>query len=208
VSLLRFLANQEATYSAFIAESASTANELLLGDHLVRTADSREQALYFLGEQLELIRTTFFRQVMFAEFQLAIHELREQGQALSGGTLTERYCSLLKRYHGEAQGVTKVDPQYCIEWAYVGHFYYGYYVWQYASSIAGAAQFAEAIEEGGSDAARDRFVGMLKAGGSDFPYEIYRRAGIDLGEAAPYQALFRRMDRIMDRIEAIVGDRR
>jgi oligoendopeptidase F len=185
---------EKAGHSGFVAESAATANELLLGDHLERTADSREQALYFLGEQLELIRTNFFRQVMFAEFQLAIHELREQDQALSGATLTELYCSLLKLY--------------CNEWAYVGHFYYGYYVWQYATSIAGAAQFAEAIEEGGTGAARDRFVGMLKAGGSDFPYEVYRRAGVDLGEAAPYQALFRRMDRIMDKIEAIVRDRR
>ena len=199
---------EKAGYSGFVAESASTVNELLLGDHLERTADSREQTLYLLGEQLELIRTNFFRQVMFAEFQLAIHELREQDQALSGATLTERYCSLLKRYHGEAQGVMKIDPLYCNEWAYVGHFYYGYYVWQYATSIAGAAQFAEAIEDGGTGAARDRFVGMLKAGGSDSPYEVYRRAGVDLGEAAPYQALFRRMDRIMDKIEAIVRDPR
>jgi oligoendopeptidase F len=198
---------EKAAYGHFIGESAAIANELLLSDHLVRTAGSREQALYFLGEQLELIRTNFFRQVMFAEFQLLIHELREQGQPLSGATLTERYCSLLKLYHGEPQGVMTIDPLYCNEWAYITHFYFGFYVWQYATSIAGAAQFAQAIEEG-SEAARERFVGMLKAGGSDYPYETSRRAGVDLGEATPYQALFRRMERVMDQIEAIVRDRR
>jgi oligoendopeptidase F len=195
---------EKAAYSTFIAESASIANELLLGDYLVRNAASREQKLFYLGEQLELIRQTFFRQVMFAEFQLTMHELREQGQPLSGATLTEKYCSLLRHYYGEAQGVMTIDPLYCNEWAYISHFYYGYYVWQYATSMAGAAQFADDIQGAKSDAARERFVTMLKAGGSDYAYELYRRAGVDLGEAAPYQALVRRMDRILDEVEALV----
>lgn len=194
---------EKAGHSTFIAESASIANELLLGDYLARNAATREQKLFYLGEQLELIRTTFFRQVMFAEFQLAIHEAREQGQPLSGAALTERYCALLKRYHGEAQGAMKIDPVYCNEWAIVPHFYNGYYVWQYATSIAGAAQFADAIQGRDGGFARDRFLTMLKAGGSDHAYELYRRAGVDLGQPAPYQALVRRMDRIMDEIEAL-----
>ena len=195
---------EKASYSTFIAESASIANELLLGDYLVRNAKSREQKLLYLGEQLELIRQTFFRQVMFAEFQLTMHELREQGQPLSGAALTEKYCALLKRYYGEAQGVMKIDALYCNEWAYIPHFYYGYYVWQYATSMAGAAQFADEIQGANGAAVRDRFVTMLKAGGSGYAYEIYRRAGVDLGEPAPYQALVRRMDRIMDEVEALV----
>ena len=194
---------EKADYSTFIAESASIVNELLLGDYLVRTAKSREQKLFFLGEQLELMRQTFFRQVQFAEFQLEINEARERGQPLSGASLTDRYCSLLKRYYGEAQGVMKIDPLYCNEWAYVPHFYYGYYVWQYATSMAGAAQFAEEIQGGNGTQARDRFLAMLKAGGSDYAYEIYRRAGVDLGQPPPYKALVRRMDRIMDEIEAL-----
>ena len=141
---------------------------------------------------------------MFAEFQLTMHELREQEQPLSGATLTEKYCGLLRRYYGEAQGVMKIDPLYCNEWAYVPHFYYGYYVWQYATSMAGAAQFADDMQGAKGAAARDRFVVMLKAGGSDYAYELYRRAGVDLGEPAPYQALVRRMDRIMDEVEALV----
>jgi oligoendopeptidase F len=196
---------EKSRYSTFIAESASIANEMLLGDYLVRTAPNRELRLFFLGEQLETIRQTFFRQVQFAEFQLEMHEIREKGQPLSGATLTERYCAQLRKYYGAAQGVMAIDPLYCMEWAYVPHFYYGFYVWQYASSIAGAAQFAEEIQGRDGAKARDRFVGLLKAGGSDYPYEIYRRAGVDLGQPGPYQALLRRMNRIMDDIEALEG---
>jgi oligoendopeptidase F len=192
---------EKAFYSTFIAESASIGNELLLDDYLARTAKSRAERLYYLGQQLELIRTTFFRQVMFAEFQLAMHEVRERGEPLSGGTLTGMYCALLKKYYGEAQGVMKIDPLYCSEWMYIQHFYYGYYVWQYASSIAGAAQLTDDIQRSGAPA-RDRFLNLLKAGGSDYPYTLYKRAGVDLGTAAPYQALLRRMERLMDEIEA------
>jgi len=194
---------EKASYSTFIAESASIANELLLSDYLVRTAKTREQKLFYLGHQLESIRTAFFRQVQFAEFQLQMHDLRERGQPLSGATLTENYCTLLRRYYGEAQGLMKIDPLYCNEWTYVPHFYFGYYVWQYATSMAGAAQFAEQMQGATSAQARDRFVAMLKAGGSDHAYELYRRAGVDLGQPAPYQALLRRMERVMDDIEAL-----
>jgi oligoendopeptidase F len=193
---------EKAHYSTFIAESASIGNELLLSDYLIRTAKNSEQKLFYLGEQLELIRTTFFRQTMFAEFQLAIHEARERGEALSGAALTERYCTLLRRYYGEAEGVMKIDPLYCNEWAFIQHFYFGFYVWQYATSIVGAAQFTEDLQRGGA-AARDRFIDLLKAGDSDYPFELYKRAGVDLGEPAPYQALLRRMDRVMDEIETL-----
>jgi len=194
---------EKSDYTSFTGETASIANEMLLGDYLVRTAPNRELKLFYLGEQLETIRQTFFRQVQFAEFQLEMHEIRERGQPLSGATLTERYCAQLRKYYGAAQDVMTIDPLYCMEWAYVPHFYNGYYVWQYATSIAGAAQFAEEIQGRDGAQARDRFVGMLKAGGSGYPYEIYRRAGVDLGRPEPYQALLRRMNRIMDDIEAL-----
>jgi len=194
---------ETARYSTFIAESASIANEMLLGDYMVGKAPSRDEKLFYLGKQLESIRTTFFRQVLFAEFQLQMHEMRERGEALSGASLTQRYCALLKRYYGEAEGVMKIDPLYCNEWAFIPHFYFGYYVWQYATSMAGAAQFAEQIQGTGAAAARERFIALLKAGGSDYAHELYRRAGVDLGQPAPYQALIRRMNRIMDDIETL-----
>ncbi len=111
---------------------------------------------------------------------------------------------MLKKYYGDAQGVTKIEPAYCIEWAFVPHFYYGFYVWQYATSIAGAAQLTDAIERGDKDA-RTRFIKMLRAGGSDYPYNLYRNAGLDMATPAPYQALVARMSRIMDQIEALSG---
>jgi oligoendopeptidase F len=193
---------EKSNYSTFIAESASIANEMLLNDYMVSHARNLDEKLYYLGEGLEAIRGTFFRQVMFAEFEFAIYEEIEQGRPLSGAHMTEIYCGLLKKYHGEAQGVMKIDPAYCIEWAFVPHFFYNFYVYQYATSIAGAAEFTDRIVTEGRPAA-ERFLSMLRAGGSDYPYELYTRAGIDLASPAPYQALIARMNRIMDEIESL-----
>jgi oligoendopeptidase F len=189
-------------YSTFTAETASIANEMLLNDYMVAHAKTKAEKLYYLGEGLETIRATFFRQTMFGEFQLAIHEEIEKGGALSGKRLSDIYCGLLKRYHGADAGVTRIDPEYCIEWAFIPHFYYGFYVYQYATSIAGAAAFAEAIEKKQPEA-RDRFIALLKAGGSDYPYELYKRAGFDMASPAPYQALMARMTRLMDQIDTL-----
>jgi len=192
---------EKAGYSTFIAESASIGNEMLLNDYLVAHARNRDEKLYYLGRGLESMRTGFFRQVQFAEFELAIHEELEQGRALSGARMTELYCGLMRQYYGEAEGVMKIDPAYCLEWAYVPHFYRDFYVYQYATSTAGAALLTDAIvTQGGS--ARERFLTLLSAGGSDYPYELYKRAGIDMATAAPYRALAARMNRIMDEIEA------
>ena len=192
---------ENASYSTFIAESASIGNEMLLNDYLVAHARNRDEKLYYLGRGLDRIRQSFFRQVQFAEFELAIHEELEQGRALSGARMSELYCGLLRQYYGEAARVMKIDPAYCVEWAYVTHFYRDFYVYQYATSAAGAALLTDAIvKEGGS--ARARFLALLSAGGSDYPYELYKRAGIDMATAAPYRALAARMDRIMDDIEA------
>lgn len=197
---------EKSNYSTFIAETASIANEMLLNDYMVAHARTRSEKLYYLGEGLELIRGTFFRQTMFGEFQLAVHEEIEKGNALSGKRMTEIYCGLLRRYHGEAEGVMKIDPDYCIEWAFIPHFYYGFYVWQYATSMAGAAMFTDAIEHEGA-AARDRYIAMLKAGGSDYAYTLYRKAGLDMATPAPYQALVARMSRTLDQIDALLAEK-
>jgi oligoendopeptidase F len=201
------LANQAqpyetASYSTFIAETASMSNEMLLEDYMIAHAKSKSEKLFYLGEGLESVRGGFFRQAMFATFQLAIHEELEQGRPLSGKRMTEIYCGLLKKYYGDAEGVTKIDPAYCIEWAFIPHFYYGFYVWQYATSIAGAAQFTSAIEKG-TPGTRDRFIAMLKAGGSDYPYELYKKAGIDMATPVAYQSLVARMNHLLDQIEAL-----
>jgi len=193
---------ETSNYSTFIAETASISNEMLLNDYLVKHAKTKEEKLYYLGAGLELIRLTFFRQTMFGEFQLKIHEAVEKGEALSGKKLSDIYCGLLKHYYGEDQGVSKIDPAYCIEWAFIPHFYYGFYVYQYATSMAGAAAFTQDIENK-KPGTRERYIAMLKAGGSDYPYTLYKKAGLDMASPAPYQALIGRMNHLMDEIDAL-----
>jgi len=173
---------------------------------MVAHAANRADKLYYLGQGLESVRTTYFRQVMFAEFELAIHEELEQGRPLSGERMSEMYCGLLRKYYGEADGVMKIDPEYCIEWAVVPHFYYNFYVYQYATSMAGAAWFTDAIVSEGAPA-RERFLTLLRAGGSDYPYDLYKRAGVDMATPGPYRALAARMNRLLDEVEALEAEK-
>jgi oligoendopeptidase F len=175
---------------------------MLLSDYVVKNAKSAREKIFYLGEALESMRGTYFRQTQFAEFELAINDEVAKGNPLSGARMTELYCGILKRYYGDAEGVTRIDPKYCIEWAFIPHFYRDFYVYQYATSMAGAASLTNAISTGGA-AARERFLNLLRAGGSDYPYNLYLTAGIDMASPAPYQALAARMTRIMDEIEKL-----
>ena len=192
------------SYPIFIAEIASTLNEALLLDHMLKIAKDDDERLYYLGSALENLRGTFFRQAMFAEFERDVHARVDRGESLTGEKITQIYGRILKDYSGEAQGVMKIDDQYAVEWAYIPHFYNSFYVYQYATSIAASSLFAEAILKG-EPGARERYLGLLKAGGSDYPYDLVKRAGVDLASPAPYQALVARMNAIMDQIEAILA---
>ena len=194
---------EKAGYSTFTAEMASTINEILLEEHLIANAKTKQQKLFYLGQALESIRGTFFRQTMFAEFELAIHDAAEQGKPLTGAILSEMYGDLLKRYHGHEGKTVIIDDTYAAEWMYIPHFYYDLYVFQYATSISGAAWFAEKFLAG-DEAVRDAFLNSLKAGGSDYAYKILTDAGLDMASADPYQAIIRRMEGIMDRIDALL----
>jgi oligoendopeptidase F len=193
-------------YATFTAEIASTFNEQLLLERMLKTAKSDDERLFYLGSALEGLRGTFFRQVMFAEFERGIHARVDRGEPLTGDALTKAYCDILKRYHGADQGVVAIDEPYCIEWAYIPHFYNPFYVYQYATAIAASALFAERVA-GGDTQALERYLGMLRAGDSNYPYDLVKAAGVDLATAAPYQALVGRMNGIMDRIEAILAKR-
>ncbi len=196
----------DARYSIFTAEIASTQNEVLLLEHMLKVAQSDDEKLYYLGSALENMRGTFFRQAMFAEFELTTHEIVEKGGSLSGQKLSQIYGDLLRRYHGDAEGVLKIDDLVTIEWAYIPHFYRRFYVYQYATSIAAGTAFAERILKG-EPGVVDTYLGLLKAGGSDHPYDLVKRAGVDLATPAPYRALVARMNSIMDQIEAILAKR-
>ncbi len=192
---------ETADYSIFLAEIASTMNEHLLSEHMLKAAKTRDEKLFYLDRVCELLRGTFYRQTMFAEFELAIHEAAEKGEALSGEKFSAIYLELLKRYHGP--GVT-IDPAYALEWAYIPHFYYNFYVYQYATSVAASAYFAERVLAG-KKADRDGYLGVLRAGGSDYPVEILKCAGLDMNAPAPYRALVARFSRTLDQMEALVG---
>jgi len=194
---------ETSAYSTFTAEIASTTNEVLLQEYMLAQDISDHERLFYLGTALEAVRGTFFRQVMFAEFELKIHELVEAGEALSGEKMTELYAQLVRQYQGSDQGVLTYDLAYAIEWAFIPHFYRNFYVFQYATSIAGGTMFAERLL-GGDDKARDDYLAVLSAGGSRYAYELLRDYGIDLATDAPYDALIARMDRVMDEIEQIL----
>jgi oligoendopeptidase F len=196
----------KASYATFVAEVASIVNETLLSDRLIANAEAAgddETRLFFLTEALEGMRGTFFRQTMFGEFELNIHEEVEQGGALSGDKLTQMYGDILRRYHGHDEGVLTIDDVVCTEWGYIPHFYMNFYVYQYATSMAAAFAVVERIRREG-DVARQAYLAALSAGGSAHPYEILKEAGLDMADASVYQAVVNRMDEVLDQVEALL----
>ncbi|MFC4346973.1 oligoendopeptidase F [Kordiimonas lipolytica] len=191
------------SYTTFTAELASTTNEVLLQEYMLAKDLPDEERLYYIDRALEGIRGTFFRQTMFAEFELKIHEMQEAGEALSGAKMTALYLDLLKKYHGHDEGVMNIDDAYAIEWAYIPHFYRNFYVYQYATSISGGTAFAERMLAGDETATED-YIKVLEAGGSQYPYELLTASKVDLASKTPYETLINRMNRLMDEAENIL----
>jgi len=211
-SIHTYLANRtqpyaSSDYSIFVAEVASTLNEQLLFQYMLRKTTDDATRLALLGEQLDRMRGTIFRQTLFAEFELAIHELAEKGESLTGEKLTALYLKLTREYYGHAQGVCRVDDVIGHEWAYIPHFYRNFYVYQYATSMTASSAIAQAMEaeaQKGKTAARDRYLAMLRAGGSRYPVELLRSAGVDPTTSAPFDAAVKEMNRVMDEMEKIL----
>jgi len=168
---------------------------------MLERARTKEEKLYYLGMRLEGLRGTYFRQTMFAEFELKMHEMAESGEGLSGKSLSAAYLDLLKRYHGPQ---FTIDEPYAIEWAYIPHFYRNFYVYQYATSITAGTWFAQSILEGGK-AERERYLDVLRAGGSAHPTAILEKAGLDMTKPEPYRALVAGFGETIDQIEALLG---
>jgi oligoendopeptidase F len=194
---------ETADYATFTAEIASTMNEQLLARYMLDHARTNDEKLFYLGQQMEQFRGTFYRQTMFAEFELRIHDMAEAGEGLSGARFTALYLELLRKYHGAGM---QIDPLYAIEWAYIPHFYRNFYVFQYATSVSGAVFFAQSVL-GGGQAERERYLDALRAGGSDYPTEILKRAGLDMTTPAPYRALIAAFGRVLDEAERLLAQR-
>ncbi|AYE52796.1 oligoendopeptidase F [Priestia megaterium NCT-2] len=170
-------------YSIFVAEVASTCNEALLNDYLLKTIDDEKQRLYLLNHYLEGFRGTVFRQTMFAEFEHDVHVRAQNGEPLTPELLTKLYYDLNKKYFGDN---LVIDEEIGLEWARIPHFYYNYYVYQYATGFSAAAALSKQILEEGN-AAVERYVGFLKSGSSDYPIEVLKKAGVDMTTSQPIE---------------------
>lgn len=168
-------------YSIFVAEVASTCNEALLNDYMLNHLEDEKEKLYILNHFLEGFRGTVFRQTMFAEFEHDIHVQAQNGVALTADKLTEMYYELNKQYFGD--GVV-FDEEIGLEWARIPHFYYNYYVYQYATGYSAATALAKQILDG-EEGAVDRYLSFLKAGSSDYPIEVLKKAGVDMTSKEP-----------------------
>lgn len=195
----------KAQYATFVAEIAAITNELLLSHYAIENATTKEEKLYYLNEALEAIRTTYFRQAQFAEFELKVHEVAAKDGALTGQKISEIYGDIQRRYYGHNKKVMNIDPLYFKEWMFVPHFYSGFYVFQYSTSMAGAYFFADKILSGDQEALK-KYLNVLKAGGSKYPHEILLEAGLDLSKGAPYRTLDKKANELMNEIERLVKE--
>lgn len=196
-----------ARYVIFVAEVASTLNEALLFHHALDRAASDEQRLILLGNYLEGLRGTVFRQTMFAEFELTTHELVERGESLTGETLCAIYRELLERYHGTAAGVMSIDALFTAEWAHVPHFHYDFYVYQYATSYVAATALVRRVLSGDTEGVK-RYLEFLSSGSTQPPVQLLRDAGVDMTSPEPIRATIAEMNDVMDRIETILANQR
>lgn len=199
-----------ADYSIFVAEVASTLNENLLFDYMLKNAKDDNVKLFLLGSALEDLRQTLFRQTLFAEFELKIHEAVERGEPLSGETLNKIYLDLLKMYYGHDQGICEINDLYANEWCFIHHFYYNFYVYQYATSKVASSYLSTKILEESSmkkpiTKTRDAYLKMLSSGCSKYPIDLLKDAGVDMTTSEPFKAAMDRMNRIMDQIEEILA---
>lgn len=192
-----------ADYPIFVAEVASTFNEALLIDYMLKNIKDDASRLSILGNYLEGIKGTVFRQTQFAEFELKIHELAEKGEALTGERFNEIYFDVVKRYYGHDKGVCIVDDEIKAEWAYIPHFYYNFYVYQYATSFTASAALSEQALQGDRKVI-EKYLKFLSAGGSDYPIELLKLAGVDMTTSQPFELTMRKMNRVMDEIEEIL----
>ena len=188
-------------YTIFVAEVASTLNETLLFEHLLRTATDKAMRLYLLNHYLDEFRGTVFRQSMFAEFERAAHARVEAGEALTADDLCRIYFELNQAYFGPG---TVIDPQIELEWARIPHFYSAFYVYKYATGFSAATALAKQILEEGDPAIR-RYLNFLSGGGSDYPNDQLKRAGVDLTKPEPVSQALAVFGHYLDLLEKETG---
>lgn len=183
----------------FVAEIASTTNEGLLLDHLLRNTDDKRFRAYLLNQLCDNFRGTVYRQVMFAEFERLIHDMDASGDPLTNDSLSKAYYALNEEWHGPA---IKADPRIASEWSRIPHFYYNFYVYKYATGFCAAQVFSKAVRE--DEAKRDAYLGMLKAGGSADPLDLVKGAGVDLSSVAVLESALETFRQSVDELRGLL----
>ncbi len=189
-----------AGYKIFVAEVASTLNEILLTKHLLETLEDDQQKAYVLNHYLEQFRGTVYRQTMFAEFEKIVHGMAERGEALTVDSLSEVYYNLNVKYYGPEM---VIDKEIALEWARIPHFYSSFYVYKYATGFSAAAALAEQILDQGQPAV-DRYLDFLSSGGSDYPIELLKKAGVDMTSPEPVNKALETFATLVARMEQLI----
>ncbi|OGU71275.1 MAG: oligoendopeptidase F [Ignavibacteria bacterium RBG_16_34_14] len=189
-----------ANYSIFLAEVASTFNESLLLDYFISNASSKGEKLYFLEKYLNNISLTFYRQVMFAEFEMTAYEKTESGIALTPDSLNDLYGSLYQKYWGSEM---VVDEEEHFTWARVPHFYYNFYVYQYSTGFAASEVLSKKVKSDGESAVK-KYLNFLKAGSSDYSLNILKAAGVDMSSPEPVLSTAQKMNELLNEIESLI----
>lgn len=187
-------------YSIFVAEVASTCNEAILNDYMLKNTEDPKQRLYLINHYLETFRGTVFRQTMFAEYEHTIHQLAQNGEALTPDLLTKTYYELNKKYFGDE---LVIDELIGLEWSRIPHFYYNYYVYQYATGFSAATALSKQILEEGQPAV-ERYLGFLKSGSSDYPIEVLKKAGVDMTSSQPIVEALKVFEEMLNEMEELL----
>jgi len=195
-----------AGYPIFVAEVASTFNESLLNDYMLKQIKDDDAKLSLLGSYLENIKGTVFRQTQFAEFELRMHEMAQKGQPITGESLARLYLDITRRYYGHDQKICIVDDYIAHEWSFIPHFYRDFYVFQYATSFTASEALAAKVKTGDADATK-RYLAFLHAGGSKYPIELLKDAGVDMTTDEPLDLTVKQMNRVMDEMEKILASK-
>ena len=188
------------SYPIFLAEIASTVNEVLLNDYLCKNATSKEERILYLTEFLDKVRTTIYRQTMFAEFEMLIHDKYAAGTPTTETELSDTYYELNKLYYGD----NIVSDDYIrYEWSRIPHFYTPFYVYKYATGLSAAITIASDILDGKEDI-RDAYLNFLKSGGSDYPLEILKRVGVDMTTKTPVEKAIKMFEDKLEELQKLI----
>jgi oligoendopeptidase F len=191
------------SYVIFVAEVASTFNEALLMDYMLKQIDDDTTRLSLLGNYLESFKGTVFRQTQFAEFEMRMHGMAEKGEPLTGDSLSQLYTEIVKKYYGHDQGVCIVDDYIANEWAFIPHFYNSFYVFQYSTSFTASAALSEKVLAGDTQTTK-RYLDFISAGKSKYPIELLQDAGVDMTSDEPLELTVQKMNRVMDEMEKLL----